>query len=134
MSTTTSTVAQALIAQGKAAVEAELSRIEGDLTIAKNKAITEAASLATELATYMNAHAAEVTNASALIARANTTTGGATVPVSTVPAITLTKARTVGNTIAAVKAWVIANGWKGYATLGLGVLGLHYMWTHHIII
>jgi hypothetical protein len=133
MSTTPSTVAQALISQGKAAVEAELSRIEGDLTIAKNKAITEAASLATELATYMNAHAAEVNNASALIARANVTTSGSTVPVSTVPAITLTKPVTVGNTIAAIKTWLSANGWKGYLVLGIGVLVLRYIWVHKII-
>lgn len=134
MTTITSQVADVLIANGKAAVEAELSRIEADLTTAKNKAVNEAATLATQLANYLNAHATEVTSAQALITRANATTAGSVPPVSTVPAITLSKPRTVGNFIAGVKSYLATHGWKGYALLGIGVLVLHYMWTHKIII
>lgn len=132
----TSAAAQALVAAGKAAVEQALTDVEAKLAAAKAEAVQDAATLATQLATYLNAHAAEVSTAQTLITRANSTvtSTGTTAPVSAVPAITLNKPFTVGNTIAAVKAWVSANGWKGYVVLGLGLLALRYMYMHNIII
>lgn len=133
----TSAAAKVLIASGKAAVEQALSNIEADLETAKTKAVNEASTLATELAAYLQAHATEVSTAQSLIARTLNTTAAAS-PSSVLPpgapAITLSKPRTIGNFIAGLKAWLTKNGWKGYVLLGLGVLVLHYMWTHKIII
>lgn len=133
MTSITTTAAQALITAGKAAVEGELSRIEADLTAAKNAAIVDASTLANELAAYLAKHAAEVTTANTLIARANATAQPAAAvagsPVPAAPAATLNTSLWTK-----VKTWFKAQGWKGYALVALSLAVIHYMYTHHIII
>jgi hypothetical protein len=128
----TSTVANQLIADGKAAVEAELTRIEGDISAAVTKGKAEAATLATALAVKLDAHTAEAAMTSDLLARATGTVQAP--PAAGSPAITLTAPTGLAKYWAAFKTWLSANGWKGYVILGLGVLVLHYMWEHKIII
>lgn len=123
-SSITSQVATALIAQGKAAVEAELARIETDIANAVTRGKTEAATLAASLAVHLDSHAAEVSTANALLARTAAITGAAQ-PASGIPAKSLTASR--------VKAFLATHGWRGYVLLGAGVLVLHYLWTHKIL-
>lgn len=108
--------AQSIVAAGKSAIEAELSRIETDLATAKAKAVEDAVALATELNTYVKSHATEVAAAKALLGRAEAV-----------------GARTVGNALSAAKAWLKAHGWKGYAVLASGGGVLWYLLDRHII-
>src|ERR1700690_2086227 len=136
----TSQVASALAAQGKAAVEAELTRIESDISSAVSKGKAEAATLAAQLAVHLDAHTAEVSTANALLSRtnaiaANGTTNPSAVPGAS-PALSLTAPSAfsaAGAKIEGVIAWIKNNGWKGYAALGVGILVLHFLWTHKII-
>lgn len=128
-SSITSQVATALLAQGKAAVEAELSRIETDISGAVAKAQTEAATLAAVLSVKLDAHNAEANVTAALLARSAAITAPAQAG-SGAPAITLSAK---AGLVAKVKSFLTTHGWKGYAVLGLGVLVLHYLWTNKIL-
>lgn len=128
----TSQVAAALLAQGKAAVEAELARIETDISAAVTKGRAEAAVLATALANKLDAHAAETAAAQELLVRTQAV-GGAKEPVqpASSASITLTKAE---SKLKAAWVWLNTKGWRGWVLLGAGLLVLEYMYHHGILI
>lgn len=129
-SSITSQVASALIAQGKTAVEAELARIEADISNALTKGRAEAATLASQLAVHLDSHSAEVATAAALISRTAAIAGVTTDPAKPAgPVVSLTKPGIFTKAL----TWIKSNGWKGYVLLGLGILVLHYVWSHKII-
>lgn len=115
-----------LITQGKSAVEAELARIEGDLSKAKNLAVADSAALAAGLQAYLDSHAAEVATAQALIAKATAivTPAVESIVTNTVPAKTLNKASTEASKI---KTWFTSLTWKQGAALGAVLVIAHYM-------
>jgi len=123
------TTAATLITQGKAAVEAELTRIESDLATAKAKAEADAGNLVTALGAKISAHAAEVSTAQALANRAATVIGTtpATPAVST-PALTLTSQSVVSQ----IKSFFVGIGWKGPALTAGGLTLVHYV-IHHAL-
>lgn len=135
MTSITSQAAAALIAAGKTAVEAELTRIEGDISTAIASGKAEAATLATALAFKLDAHTAEAAATQQLLTRATATVNpSAAAAIGGAPVITLTTPTGVSAVIAKIKTWLAANGWKGYALLGVGLLVLKYMFDHKIII
>lgn len=133
-STITSQVASALIASGKAAVSAELSRIEADIVTAINKSKAEASTIATELAVHLDSHAAEVATAQALLAHANLiqriVPDSAATAAPAQPAKSLT---TSTNIFAEGLAWIKSNGWKGWTVLVIGLLVVRYLFVSKII-
>lgn len=128
----TSQVAAALLAQGKAAVEAELARIETDISAAVTKGRSEAAVLATALANKLDAHAAETAAAQELLARTQGIGGTPPVqPASSGASITLTAAE---SKLKAAWVWLNTQGWRGWVLLACGLLVLEYMYHHGILI
>lgn len=115
-----------LITAGKAAVEAELARIESDLESAKTLALAKSSAIAAGLQAHLDTHTAEVTNATALLARASSIV----VPVveavlgNSIPAATLTLA---GGKLAKISAWLNKQGWKGGALVGVLLVVGHYL-------
>ena len=124
------TTAATLITQGKAAVEAELTRIESDLATAKAKAEADAGNLVTALGAKISAHAAEVSTAQALANRAATVIGTVqpVAAASTTPALTLTSQSVVSQ----IKSFFVGIGWKGPALTAGGLTLVHYV-IHHAL-
>lgn len=76
----TNPLIDALVASGKSAVEAELSKIEVTLASAKAQADRDLADIAGSLAVHMDRHATEAALAAALLARAQGTKPAAPAP------------------------------------------------------
>lgn len=127
----TSQVAAALLAQGKSAVEAELARIETDISAAVTKGRAEAAVLATALANKLDAHAAETAAAQELLVRTQAVGGAKESAPASSASITLTKAE---SKLKAAWVWLNTKGWRGWVLLGAGLLVLEYMYHHKILI
>lgn len=109
-----------LISQGKAAVEAELSRIEKDLSEAKLLALQKSAAIAGDLQKYLETHAAEVATAQALIAKATGTVQAASPvgpPVAHLASVPWYKK---------ALTWIKTGGWKLGMIAGAGLVIVHY--------
>jgi hypothetical protein len=122
--------ASAIVAAGKAAVEAELTSIESDLSAAKTVAETKGAALLAALNSHVQAHVAEVSAAQALQTRAAalvpSATTNASVVGSSAPAATLTAPAQPGKVLAFIKAV----GWKPPL---LTAIGLYLMHNFHVL-
>lgn len=117
-----------LIALGKTAVEAELSRIETDFKSAEKAALTKGAVLAGELQVYLEKHAAEVQTATALVARAKAIAAPATITgtaaVNTSPTATLNVPVSIWSTVV---GYVAANKGKTGVLAGIALVVVHYL-------
>lgn len=113
-----------LITKGKAAVEAELARIEGDLAVAKSVAVMQSAAIGAELQKHLDVHSAEVTTAVALIEMAGRA-AGVLAPVGNNVSGVLLNGRV--STVTRLKQFFTPFTWKHGMLVGMVLLIGHYL-------
>ena len=115
-----------LITKGKAAVEAELARIEGDLAVAKSVAVMQSTAIAQELKKHVDIHADEVSTGLRLIEAAGRAGGAEAVPHAAENVVgVLLNARV--STATRVKQFFTPFTWKHGMLVGMALLVSHYL-------